>query len=156
MWVERARMGARLSIAGAGAVAVWAFLLNRVVIQWVDGPLKIGTMIALGAGLAALGWFSARTTLAGSRGLALWAWPAILGSFGVGEVHRAWLRSTYGATSMDAPLWDPVTTTDLELRRFTLEVAPLGAERVRIVALSDLHVTDGTDPAFIERVHASI
>ena len=61
-------MGARLSIAGAGAVAVWAFLLNRVVIQWVDGPIKIGTMILLGVALAALGWISARTTLAGSRG----------------------------------------------------------------------------------------
>jgi predicted MPP superfamily phosphohydrolase len=149
-------MGARLSIAGAGAVAVWAFLLNRVVIQWVDGPLKIGTMIALGVGLAALGWFSARTTLAASRGFALWAWPAILGSFALGEVHRVWLRSTYGVTSLHASLWDPVTTTDLGLRRFTLELAPLGAERVRIVALSDLHVTDGTDPALVARVHASI
>jgi predicted MPP superfamily phosphohydrolase len=146
----------RLAIAGAGAVAVWAFLLNRVVIQWVDGPLKIGTMILLGIGLAVLGWISTKTTLAGPRAFALWAWPAVLGTFGVGEVHRAYLRSTYGATSTNASPWDPVTTTDLELRRFTLELALLGANRVRVVALSDLHVTDATDPELVARVHASI
>jgi predicted MPP superfamily phosphohydrolase len=148
-------MGARLSIAAAGAVAVWAFLVNRVVIQWVDGPFKVGTMLFLGVGLAALGFVSALTARSRSR-LSLWAWPVILAVFGLGEAHRAWLRSTYGATSTDVSLWDPVTTTDLELRRFTLELEPLGPRRLRIVALSDLHVFDGTEPEFIERVHASI
>lgn len=149
-------MGVRLSIAAAGAVGVWAFLVNRVVIQWVDGEFKTGTMVLLGAGLALLGWISARSTLSSTRGLAFWAWLAVLLMFGAGEGYRAWLRATYGATPMNASLWDPVTTTDLELRRFTLELASLGRERVRIVALSDLHVTDRTDPEFIERVHTAI
>jgi predicted MPP superfamily phosphohydrolase len=143
-------------IAEAGAVAVWAFLLNRIVIQWVDGPFKVTTVVVLGLALAALAALSARSVSAGSRGLSAWGWPAILASFGLGEAHRAWLRHGYAADSANASPWRPVTTTDLELRHFTLEVATLGPRSVRVVALSDLHVTDDTDRDYVARVHSAI
>jgi uncharacterized protein len=156
MWVERVRTGGRVFLAGVGALAVWAFFLNRVVIQWVDGPFKILTIIGLGLGLVALGAFSVNSTLGKARWFGFWMWPAVLGTFTIGEAHRAWLRASYGASSTHASLWDPVTTTDLRPRRFELEIENLGTRRIRIVHLSDLHVTNETDPSYITRVHGTI
>jgi predicted MPP superfamily phosphohydrolase len=156
MWVERVWKGVLFLVAQAGALALWAFLLNRVVIQWVDGPFKSTTIVLLGLALAALGAVSARSVFRGSRGVALWAWPLLLGTFGLGEAHRAWLRSSYGASSTNASPWTPITTHALEIRRFTVSLERLGPRPVRVVALSDLHVTDDTEPAYVARVHDAI
>ncbi|HEX6766542.1 MAG TPA: metallophosphoesterase [Polyangiaceae bacterium] len=156
MWALRFWAGARFLVAAAGALAVWAFLVNRVVIQWVDGPFKQTAIGALGFGLALLGALSSMSVAGSRRRHFAFAWVAILGLFGIGEAHRAWLRGKYGATSENASLWHPVTTTDLELRRFTLPVAGLGVSRLRIAHLTDLHVTFGTDPAYVARVHAAV
>jgi hypothetical protein len=53
-------------------MGVWAFLLNRAVIQWVDGPFKIVTIVALGLGLVALGALSVSTTLGKARKFGFW------------------------------------------------------------------------------------
>jgi predicted MPP superfamily phosphohydrolase len=146
----------RFAAAGAGAVAAWAFLVNRTVLNWPDGALKTGTLLALAVALGAIGVVSAAWPRAGRRDIALSAWLALLGVFGAGEAHRVWLRASYGATSFDAPLFEPVTTTALEVRRFTRVHAPLGDARIRVVALSDLHVTGSTDWTYVARVHARV
>jgi len=156
MWVERARTGVRFAVAGGGAVALWAFLVNRTVLNWPDGALKTVTLVGLALAFGAVGLLSATWPLAGRRELATCSWLVILVVLGAGEGHRVWLRATYGAVSFDAPLFEPVTTTALDVRRFTLERAALGKERARVVALSDLHVTGSTDWAYVERVHESV
>jgi predicted MPP superfamily phosphohydrolase len=156
MWEMRVRKGVRFLLAACGATAVWAFVVNRVVIQWVDGPFKVTTIVLLGLGLAALGAVSARMASSETRRLSAWAWPAVLGAFGIGEAHRAWLRSEYGAHSSESSPWDPITTEDLVVRRFTLDVPALGATPLRVVALSDLHVTDDTSETYVRRVHDAI
>jgi predicted MPP superfamily phosphohydrolase len=155
MWEIRVRKGLSLLVAALGATAVWAFLVNRVVIQWVDGPFKTTTIVLLGLGLAGLAALSTRWAVAESDLLSLWAWPVLAG-FGVGEVHRAWLRNQYGATTSESSPWDPITTEDLVVRPFTLELSALGATKLRIVALSDLHVTDDTSEPYVEKVHDTI
>ena len=155
MWETRVWKGANLLVAALGATAVWAFVVNRVVIQWVDGPFKTTTIVVLGTGLAAFGAWSARWAIAGTPALSLWAWP-VLAAFGVGEIHRAWLRSEYGASSSESSPWAPVTTEDLEVRAFRLEIARFGATRLRTVALSDLHVTDDTSETYVRRVHDAV
>ena len=149
-------MAARLVVAEAGAVALWAFVVNRTVIQWVDGPFKAATLVLSAAALGAAGVVSAAWTMGGRRRLLVWVWPALLAAFALGEAHRAWLRNAYGASSFDASPFDPVTTTDLESRRFTLELPSFGPARARIVALSDLHVGESTDRAYAARVHAAV
>jgi predicted MPP superfamily phosphohydrolase len=156
MWVERARTGARLVVAQAGAVAVWAFVVNRTVMNWVDGPLKTATLAVFACALGALGVLSASWTVAGRRGAAVWAWAAALVLFGFGEAHRAWLRSAYHARTFEASPFQPITTTELELRRFTLELPSLGEAQLRVVALSDLHVTPSSDAAYAARVHGAV
>jgi predicted MPP superfamily phosphohydrolase len=156
MWALRFWAGARFLIAAGGAVAVWAFLVNRVVIQWIDGPFKQTTIAALGLGLALLVALSSTSKGASRRRHFVFAWVVVLALFGTGEAHRAWLRGKYGATSENASPWHPVTTTDLEVRRFMLPVAGLGVPRLRIAHLTDLHVTDRTDPDYVARVHAAV
>jgi predicted MPP superfamily phosphohydrolase len=146
----------RLVVCGTGAVALWAFVVNRTVIHWVDGTLKTATLALLTVALGALGVLSSIWVVAGRRGSLVGAWAVVLAFFGLGETHRLWLRHTYGAASVDASPFEPVTTTDLELRRFTLELPSLGSARLRVVALSDLHVTDSTEPAYAARVHAAV
>src|SRR6185369_4351478 len=108
---------------------IWFFSINRIVIHWADGPLKSAAMVFLALGLASVAVFS-MLRYRGSKWLQLWLAFVVL--FGIGEVRRAWLRREYrvdSSSTMD--VWHPVTTTDLVVRRFDLEVPALAATRVR-------------------------
>jgi predicted MPP superfamily phosphohydrolase len=138
---EQFRWIARLGVALAAAAAVWFFLINRIVIHWVDGPRKTAVMdllaLGLAAGAAVSVWRTPRAT---------WTrvWLAVLALFAVGEMRRGWLRRAYQADSIiRSEVWHPVTTTDLAVRTFVLPVAGLNAARVRVLHLSDLHVMGG-------------
>jgi predicted MPP superfamily phosphohydrolase len=152
MLPERVRWLTRLALALAGALSIWLFTLNRVVIHWVDGPFKSFVGVMLAAGLGA--WGIASTRGARSKRWNL-RWAAVLLVFGAGEARRVWVRRSYGADS--ASTGDAVhliTTTDLTLRRFTLEVPGLPS-RLRVVHLSDLHITAALAPYF-DRVAAEM
>src|SRR5436190_3862383 len=134
-WVSFAK---RLLLAVGAVFAIWAYSVSHVIIQWVDGPMKRIAAVALAMALGVVAVLVAR------RGERRWqlAWWLIFGAFGLGEVHRVWLRYRYG---VDAPPIDPfhtVTTTDLKVRSFVLELPELATERVRVAHLTDLHVTD--------------
>jgi predicted MPP superfamily phosphohydrolase len=148
-WVPFAK---RLVLAVAAAFAIWAYSVSRVVIQWVDGPAKSIGAVALALALGAVAVLVSRQ--GGRRWQLLW-W-LIFGAFALGEVHRSWLRFRYG---VDAAPIDPlhaVTTTDLEVRAFTLDVPALRSPRVRVAHLTDLHVTDALPDSYTVHVHGTL
>lgn len=125
-------------------VAIWAYVVNRVIIQWEDGPLKNGCAIGFGLGLVAFAQWTGRPA---RRGAWAYLWGALLLGFAAGEARRWWLLNEYRGDSRESALWPAVTTTDLEVRRFRAEVPGLGA-RVRVVHLTDLHVRDSEPESY--------
>jgi predicted MPP superfamily phosphohydrolase len=136
---------AEVVVWGVAAGCLWLFAVNRWVMNWTDGPLKTATLVG---GLVLL------------IGVAVWVgstppserWKAvpfaILGLVVIGEGRRLALRR--GARG-EAPVsvspparsdWHPKTTTDLAVIRHRVLVPSLRGDRLRVVQLSDLHVTD--------------
>jgi predicted MPP superfamily phosphohydrolase len=138
-----------MASALTASVGIWLFLVNRIVIHWVDGPGKTAT-IALLVILLASGALLSAWRKAGGKWFKVWL--AVLVVFGIGELRRAWLRWSYHADSAhEADLWHPVTTRDLAVRHFELAAPALATDRIRVLHLSDLHVIEGTR-AFDDRV----
>src|SRR5262249_41077578 len=132
----------RSVVTAAAAFGVWAFLLNRWVINWKDGDAKRFTVAVLALGLGGLACFPG---LRRARGPWTHVGLALLGCFALGELRRGWLRHEYAAEEGGgAPLalFHPVTTTDLVVRHFDRRLRGLGIERLRVLALTDLHVTE--------------
>jgi predicted MPP superfamily phosphohydrolase len=153
--VERYRTPQWL-VTGAAALGLWAFTMNRWIINWADGDAKKFATLALGVALAALAFVPI---------LQRWRGPwtriglAVLACFALGELHRAWLRQRYAVDSAaGAPLdlFHPVTTTDLVVRHFALPLPGLGMPHLRVLALTDLHVTEALPAAYYERVKRTI
>lgn len=137
------------------ACCTWAFVINRVVIHWVDGPVKTATEAALLLGLPAL----ALAACSGSRArVGHRAATAILLVFTAGEGRRATLRHRYEATAAMIPgdPLHPVTTTDLETPEYSFRVRALAGSHLRIVHISDLHVTETLPWEYFEHVHDRI
>jgi hypothetical protein len=76
----------------------------------------------------------------------------------IGEVRRAWLRHAYRADEHEAAsdLLRPISTTDLQISRFTVAVPALSVERLRVVHLTDLHVSDRLPKSYFRRVNDEI
>jgi predicted MPP superfamily phosphohydrolase len=146
----------RLSLTLAAAIGVWAFLVNRIILHWVDAPTKTVTEGALALALGGLAFWAAARSRSPRYA---WAAAAILALFGAGEIRRALLHRAYGKP-FEAPtlaqVFDPVTTTELAIPRYSLDVAHLGRARLRVVHLSDLHVTEGLPWSYYEQLRASI
>ena len=140
-WLEIGEAGVWV----AAAVCLWLIVCNRWVMNWTDGPLKTATLVG---GLLLM------------TGSALWLgsahlsarWHAVplvvLGLVVVGELRRFALRR---AASAEVPVsvspsarsrWSPNTTTDLAVIRHLASAPCLRGDRLRVVQLSDLHVTD--------------
>ncbi len=149
--VERAR-ASRWLVAGAAAFGLWAFVLNRWVINWIDSGGKNFAIVAIALLLGAAAFVPL---------IYRWRGPwtrigfFVLGAFTLGELRRGWLRYQY-AVERDggAPieLFDPVTTTDLVVRHFDVRAPGLGVPRVRVLHLTDLHVTEELPWAYYERI----
>src|SRR6478609_9958506 len=86
----------------------------------------------------------------------------VLGVIAVREGYRSVLRHRYVASApvkRIAPsesLWHPVTTTDLAVSYYALAARQLTAKRLRIVALSDLHVTPALPAEYYDHVRALV
>jgi predicted MPP superfamily phosphohydrolase len=143
VWQQRLGWLGRLGIALSAVAGIWFFLINRIVIHWVDGPWKTAVMDFLALVLTAA---AAASVMRAPRARWTKIWLAVLAVFAVGEMRRAWLRREYQADSVArADVWHPVTTTDLAVRTFALPVPGLAVPRVRVLHLSDLHVMEGFD-----------
>jgi predicted MPP superfamily phosphohydrolase len=154
MWTrsEWVSFSKRLVLATGAVFAIWAYSVSHVIIQWVHEPTKRIATVALALALGTVAVLVARQ---GGRRWQL-AWWMVFGAFAVGEVHRGWLRFRYG---VDAAPIDPlhaVTTTDLQVRSFSLELPALGAPRVRVAHLTDLHVTDALPDSYTAHVHGAL
>jgi predicted MPP superfamily phosphohydrolase len=154
MWTrsEWVSFGRRLTFAAAAVFAIWAYSISHVIIQWVDGRAKNIAAVVLALGLGAVAVLVAR------QGGKRWqiAWWVIFGAFALGEVHRVWLRYRYGVDAAPIDPFHTVTTTDLKVRSFTLELPSLGTARLRVAHLTDLHVTEALPDAFTVHVHETL
>jgi hypothetical protein len=129
----------------AAAGCLWLIAVNRWAMNWTDGPLKTATFV--GGFLLLVG---AAVWLGSAHRSSRWTVVpfAVLGLVVVGEVRRAVLcRGLRGEApvSVNPPArngWRPVTTTDLAVIRHRVMVPGLRGDRLRVVQLSDLHVTD--------------
>ena len=145
----------RLFVALTAAAALWAFLVNRFVLRCADTAWKEALIVLLGPALAGV----AVALVRAEKGRAKWVPAVILALFAVGEVRLAILRHGYGVgiqTMTVADLLDPDTTTDLTVRRHTIDMAGLGGARVRVVHMTDLHITEALPEAYFQRVKDAI
>lgn len=137
----------------------WELLVMERILELREGPPRTA-LIALGFLLAVGSAPWATRTLGRSR---LRYLPLVLlGGIATREGFRAVLRHGYAASApvkRVAPresLWHPVTTTDLTVTYYALASRQLTAPRLRIVALSDLHVTAALPAEYYDQVRASI
>jgi predicted MPP superfamily phosphohydrolase len=150
-----ARLG-RLLVAGAAAFGLWAVIVNREVVGWQDGEAKRFAIVALALVLAALG---AVPVWLRWRGPWTRAVVVIVLALAAGEVRRAWLRYTYAIERSGVPpiaLFKPITTTDLEVVHFDVRLPGLPAPHLRVVHVTDLHITEALPPDYYARVAREI
>lgn len=141
----------RILVPLCGAVGVWAFCLNRLILNQTDSPWKTLATFVLAA---ALGTLALRTLWSTREKPArLWPWVMLLVLMALGEARRLWLRNDYRVESPPAAsLFTPVTTTELRVTRFTLPLRGSPLSRLRIAHLTDLHVTHAVLPRYRDQV----
>ena len=146
----------RWFVAGAAAFGIWAVILNREVIDWQPSEAKRLTIVALALGLAALG---AVPLWRRWRGPWTRASVLILLALCGGELRRAWLRYSYATEHAGIPpivLWRPITTTELELVHLETRLPGLEVPRLRVVHVTDLHITEALPKEYYARVSREI
>lgn len=134
------------------ALCTWIYTINHEILFWPEHYQQ------------ALGGFGLAATLLGLCVFAfLRGWErrlsqlavAVLALFILGEFHRHWLRHEYRAhTAAPARSWQPITTLDLQLRHYDLPLAAVA--RLRILHITDLHITEALPFAYYERLSADI
>jgi predicted MPP superfamily phosphohydrolase len=150
-WVGWERT-ARGLLTATAAFGVWAFLVNRWIINWVDSSAKRFTIFGVALVLGALAFVP---VLRRSRGPWVRLAAFVIVAFTLGELRRAWLRHQYAvevAGGAPIELFHPVTTTDLVVRHFEVPLAGLDVPRLRVLAATDLHVTEELPAAYYARV----
>jgi predicted MPP superfamily phosphohydrolase len=153
VWTEKwVRALGRLLLSSVGAGCIWAYSVSHFIIHWGAGAPKVRTAGAL---LVLLGLVVFHSTRRGGR---VWrhVWLLVLAIFAVGEIHRLWLRGRY---RVDAEPLDPfsvVTTTDLKIRSYDLVLPALATSRLRVLHLTDLHVTPAFPESYDARVFSEI
>src|SRR5687768_12569121 len=59
-------------------------------------------------------------------------------------------------TPLLSQVLNPVTTTELSIQRFSLAVDGLRASRLRVVHISDPHVTSSLPWSYYDRIHSAV
>jgi predicted MPP superfamily phosphohydrolase len=140
---------------GAAGFCIFLMLLNRVLILMRDSRTKTAIIllifIAIMGSSAVLGLFLFRPPW-------VLAPVAALGLVLVGEARRAFIRrSCAGSEPLDSNphyirFFNPVTTTDLTIRRYEMEHPSWSGARLRIVHLTDLHAHPRLGTGYYQRV----
>jgi predicted MPP superfamily phosphohydrolase len=141
----------------AAALGLWLFASNRWLLHWSDPGLKSSSMAGLVVFLVVSGLVAANRLKP-----AQWLFlpVATICAFSIGEARRAWLRYSYSTNDnviagRPRPDWlHPITTTDLVVNHIEVK-ADIPLERLRVVQLTDLHVTSGFEPGYYARVLAA-
>jgi predicted MPP superfamily phosphohydrolase len=137
------------------ALCVWALAVMERALERRATPLRallIVTSCFVACGAA--NWAAGRLRRTRWRYLPL----LVLAGIGARELHRQVLRRQYrtGAPVRSIgpaeSIWHPVTTTDLVVRYHTLTSHELAVPRLRILELSDLHVSPALPAEYYERV----
>jgi predicted MPP superfamily phosphohydrolase len=146
----------RVLVGGLAAFGLWAFIVNREVINWVDGEAKrlgiVSLALLLAAGALVPLW---------RRWRGPWTRAALLVilAFALGEARRAWLRYQYAVEVAGGPpieLLRPVTTIDLTLRHFEASLPGLSLARLRVLHVTDLHITEDLPADYYARIQRLI
>ncbi len=133
----------------------WAALVTERLLEIRDGPLRTALLALASISVIGLaGWAARRLDRQKLRYL---PWLFLAG-LAARQWQRGELRRQYQASppiSSIGPaesLWHPITTTDLLLRHYALSSNKLSVERLRLVSLTDLHLTPALPRAYYDHV----
>jgi uncharacterized protein len=151
--VQNLKRVAHVLLCGAAVSCLWLLAINRVLIELEDGSFKTLSLALATALFGLLAFQAAR------RVEPRWAVAAssVLILCGIGEVHRAWLRDSYGARGIPPEPWvAPITTTDLVVRHFDQPLPERKLAPVRVVHLTDLHISRALPAEYFADLHERI
>lgn len=138
------------------ALSSSVYVINHEILFWPErqqqtlGALALGAAVLLACAAPFVNGIGAR---ASQIALLVLAW------FALGEVRRLWLRASYRVPSPAAQPsegWRANTTLDLRVRHYDVARAPQLGQRLRIVQITDLHVTEALPFAYYERLSAEV
>jgi len=146
----------RLLVAEAAAFGLWAVIVNHEIIEWRHEATKRVATVLLAFALATIAavplwlrWRGAWTRGAVVLALALLA----------GELRRAWLRYCDVVEDAGVPpieLLHPITTLDLKLVHFEQRLPGLPVPHLRVVQLTDLHITEALPSDYYTRIEREL
>ena len=150
------RLLGRWLVAGVAAFGLWAFVVNREVINWRDSEPKRLAIVVLALLFAAVAAVPLWRRWRGpwTRGALL-----VILAFSLGETRRAWLRYQYAlelAGGAPVELFRPVTTMALTVRHFEATLPGLVVPRLRVVQVTDLHITEALPNEYYQRIQSAI
>ncbi len=154
--MRRSFVWLRFLVAFTAAFGLWAVIVNHEIIGWPDSDAKRAAIVLLALFFAAL---AAVPLWLHWRGPWTRAGVVVVLLLLAGEVRRAWLRYSYGVESRGVPpieLLRPVTTTDLKLMHFEQSLPGLPVRRLRVLQLSDLHITEALPSDYYARIEQEI
>lgn len=133
----------------------WAVVVTQRVLEMHEGPPRMALILVGVATLSSFSnWAAARLSRSPFRHL---PWLLVLGIAARHWHHHA-LRQKYEASAPvksvgpAQSLARPITTTDVVLRYYALSSNHLSVERLRLILLTDLHVTPMLPRGYYERV----
>src|SRR6478735_2425935 len=137
------------------ASSAWALVVTERILELHEGPMRTA-LIGLGF-LLIFGSAGGLTRNLGRRRLRLLA-LLVLTTITMREGYHFALRRRYAASPPvrevrpSGGLWHPITTTDVGLRYYAQRSPKLLVDRIRIVLLTDLHVTPTLPRAYYDHV----
>jgi predicted MPP superfamily phosphohydrolase len=143
-------------VAGAAAFALFAVSVNHELMAWPGAATERVGVVLLACALAALAavpvWL---------RWRAPWTRGAVVVVLLLlaGELRRAWLRYRDAVADAGLPaieLLHPITTMDLQRVHFEQPLPGLSVPRLRVLQLTDLHITEALPSDYYARVEREI
>ncbi|MGC4095169.1 MAG: metallophosphoesterase [Polyangiaceae bacterium] len=150
----RARRLVSWGLLALAALSVFVFAINREILFWHPRYQGLGLGVVAICLLVASRWL-----LRGALRNVAWVALGVLGAFCAVEAHDLWLHRQYRAAADAAGValsWRPFTTLDLEQRRYVTTVAGLGPRPLRILHVTDLHITEDLPAEYYLRIQAAL